>query len=188
MRRRSTPARFYPVLITAMTLPFAFLLPSADAASWKDLAAILQDASGVADMAGRPTEGQFLSTLLRPVPGEERMILVYQRILYDGARKPRSRQVINYTFDWADLNASTIQLVPWQGQFADEEFFLVSIQVNPELEFISYSNLMEKRLKDGQVDITGSQGRIRSFVLGYFLDRDTAEQFTKLLREVLGEA
>ena len=75
-----------------------------------------------------------------------------------------------------------------QGQFADEEFFLVSIQVNPELEFISYSNLMEKRLKDGQVDITGSQGRIRRFVLGYFLDRDTAEQFRELLREVLGEA
>ena len=168
-----------------VAVPLVGFAPAVNAATWKDLAAILQDSSGVADLAGHPAEGQFLSTLMRPVPGDDRMILVYQRVFYDGARKPRSRQVINYTFQWTDLNASTINLIPWQGQYADEEFFLVSIEVNPKPEFILYSNLMEERLQEGGVDITGSRGRIRKLVLGYFIGRETAERFTQSLRDFL---
>jgi hypothetical protein len=176
------------LIVVAIVTGLGFATPglfAKETATWKDLAAVLQDASGVADMDGYPAEGQFLSTLLRPVPGEERLILVYQRIAYDGAKQPQSRQIINYTFEWNDLDAATIQLVPWEGQYTGEDYFLVSIRVDPKREFIPYSNLVEQRRASGDVDVTGSRGKMRTIVLGYFLDRDTAERFTGMLREVL---
>lgn len=168
---------------------FAFGFAAAqDRPDWKLLASILLDDSGVPDLDGDPAEGQFLSTVLRDVPGADRYILVYQRILYNGARKPESRQIINYTFQWADLDAGTIDLVPWQGMYAEEEFFVVTIRAHESVEFIPYSNLVEQRLKDGTVDLTGSRGRVRQIALGYFTDEETAAMCVESARKLIESA
>lgn len=174
-------------IVTVCVFVFGFATAQ-DRPDWRVLAGILLDASGVPDLDGNPAEGQYLATILRDVPGEDRYILVYQRVLYNGARKPESRQIINYTFEWVELDADTIELVPWQGMYAEEEFFVVTVRAKESIEFIPYSNLVEQRQKDGTVDVTGSRGRVRQIALGYFTDEETAAMCVENARALIESA
>ena len=67
----------------------------------------------------------------------------------------------------------------------ERSYYLVSVRIEPIKQFIDYTNIVEKRLEDGHIDVTSSRGKARSLVLGYFRTEQEAQLFADAFRDVL---
>lgn len=150
------------------------------------LQAYLEEFSGVLDVdddRGR----EFISTRLStPDPGGA-LVLVYERKRYDSveARAPSSHQIIHYPFALSDLSPSSMEIREWPGPLSGRSYYMVLATVEAEKRFIEYTNVFETRLDNGSVDVTTSRGKARSLALGYFREKEKAQEFADAFRDVL---
>ncbi len=151
------------------------------------LQAYLEEFSGVLDVSDERGR-EFVSTRLAKSDTEGSYILVYERKQYDRveARTPTSRQIIHYPFELEDLNVASMEVRKWAGALSGETFYMVVVRITAAKKFVDYSNIVEKRLEDGRVDVTSSQGKALSLVMGYFRSEQEAKTFADAFRDVLG--
>lgn len=150
------------------------------------LQAYLEEFSGILDVAedrGR----EFISTRLSDPDAGGAFVLVYERKRYDSVetRVPSSLQIIHYPFALSDLNPSSMEVREWAGPLSGRPYYMVMATVEAEKRFIDYTNVVERRLEDGSVDVTSSRGKARFLALGYFREKETAQKFSDDFRDVL---
>lgn len=173
-------------LAIALLVPAAALEPLAKV-KLSGLQAYLAEFSGVLDVNDERGR-EFVSTRLAKSDSEGSYVLVYERKQYDSveARLPSSHQIIHYPFEFEDLNAASTEVRKWAGALSGDSFYLVVVRITSAKKFVDYSNIVEKRLEDGKVDVTSSQGKARSLVMGYFLGEQEAKTFADAFRDVMG--
>ena len=177
------------LLLAWSTLIFA-LQEEAPSASPRgaSLMELFEKPFAVEDVAENAESGIRLSTSLERHADPGRFILVYEYVKSGGAEsKNRTayRQRIHYTFTWTDLQADTIQVHSFPGEFSDDPLWLVRVAIGPEGAFIPYSNLVENRDADGVVETTGSRGKASILALAYFSEEEKARDFARALRRGL---
>ncbi|MCH8204887.1 MAG: hypothetical protein IID09_06955 [Candidatus Hydrogenedentes bacterium] len=150
------------------------------------LQAYLEEFSGVLDVdddRGR----EFISTRLSDPDPQGGLVLVYERNRYDSVetRTPSSRQIIHYPFALSDLSPSSMEVREWPGPLSGRPYYMVLAAVQAEKRFIDYTNIFETRLDDGSVDVTSSRGKARSLALGYFREKEKAQEFADAFRDLL---
>jgi hypothetical protein len=146
----------------------------------------LAEFSTVSD-GGTTGPRDVLSTRLEPHPEVGRAILIYQRSTYAGASSNtlETQQVIQYTIRFDDIDAKSVATQTWKGFNSGREFRLVRAVILEGAEFIAYTNVFERRLADGTVDVTSSRGNVREVVLGYFDSESNASRFADTFRGIL---
>ena len=154
--------------------------------SIRRLQAYLEEFSGVLDVdddRGR----EFISTRLSDPDPQGGLVLVYERNRYDSVetRTPSSRQIIHYPFALSDLSPSSMEVREWPGPLSGRPYYMVLATVQAEKRFIDYTNIFETRLDDGSVDVTSSRGKARSLALGYFREKEIAQEFADAFRDLL---
>ena len=114
-------------------------------------------------------------------------MLMYRRASYGGAGDDslESQQTIHYTIVLGDIAAESIRIETWTGFNSNQTFRLVRAEINDAAEFVPYTNVFERKLEDGSVDVTSSRGRVREVVLGYFADETTAARLADEFRGML---
>ena len=173
----------------AAFLPVAILLAGSSQAepekTMSGLRAYLVEFSGILDLdedRGR----EFISTRITAPDPEGAYVLVYERKQYDSVetRVPSSLQIIHYPFALSDLEPSSVEVREWAGPLSGRRYYLVLVRVVTKKQFIDYTNVVERRLESGSVDVTSSRGKARTLVLGYFLESKTAQEFCDAFRGV----
>jgi hypothetical protein len=174
---------------------------------------ILLTAAALSSGAGEPDTGQFqyireylsefsivtdgtatgprdvVLTRLEPHPDPGRAVLMYRRASYAGSgeKSLESQQTIHYTLALGDISANSIRIQTWEGSHSKHTFQLVSAVVEESAELVPYTNVFERKLDDGTVDVTSSRGRVRELVLGYFADETAAARLADEFRGMLEE-
>lgn len=186
MQLKFPDAMFALAIFVALAVPAVGVEPITKV-KLSGLRAYLSEFSGVLDVSDERGR-EFVSTRLAESDSEGSYVLVYERKQYDSveARTPSSRQIIHYPFEFEDLDAGSMEVRKWAGALSGETFYMVVVRITAAKKFVDYSNIVEKRLEDGRVDVTSSQGKARSLVMGYFRSEQEAKTFADAFRDVLG--
>lgn len=174
--------------LSALVVPAAGVEPLAKV-KLSGLRAYLEEFSGVLDV-GDERGREYVSTRLAEADSEGSYLLVYERKQYDSveSRVPSSRQIIHYPFEFGDLNVASLEVREWTGALSGDSYYLVVVRIQSVKKFIDYSNIVETRLEDGKVDVTSSQGKARSLVMGYFRNEQEAKTFADAFRDVMANS
>ena len=73
----------------------------------------------------------------------------------------------------------------WPGPLSGRPYYMVLATVEAEKRFIDYTNLFETLQEDGSVDVTSSRGKARSLALGYFREKETAQEYADAFGDFL---
>jgi hypothetical protein len=146
----------------------------------------LQEFSVVTD-GGASGPRDIISTRLDPHPDAGCAVLGYQRASYSGpdANSLQTQQLIQYTVRLSDITPESVRVQAWDGFNADQAFWLVRAVIAEEADYVSYTNVLERRIEDGSVEVTSSRGRVREIVLGYFTDETIAARLAENFRDML---
>ncbi len=160
--------------------------PDPNQFSW--LREYLQEFSVVTD-GGSTGPRDVISTQLDPHPDPGYVVLGYQLASYAGPSPEslRTQQLIQYTVRLSDITPESVGVVAWKGSHAGQAFWLVQAVVAEDADYVPYTNVFERRLEDGSVDVTSSRGRVRELVLGYFANETTAARFAENFHDMLGD-
>ena len=122
---------------------------------------------------------------MHPDPGVA--VLSYRRASYTGAGSSslETQQLIHYTLDLHRVDPSTVAVQSWPGSNSGASYWLVRAALRSDEEFVPYTNIFERRLEDGSVDVTSSRGRVREIVLGYFTEEVLASRLAENFRDMV---
>lgn len=177
----------WPVVVAAT---FAWVLcaagdpPDPERFAW--IRDFLAEFSIVSDGAGDGPR-DIMSTRLETHPDAGFAILSYRRTSYAGfgVDTIASQQTILYTVRLAGVDAASIRVQPLDAFNSDATFWMVQARLRDQTEFVPYTNLFERRLDDGTVDVSSSRGRVREIVLGYFATEDAAVTLAERFRNLI---
>lgn len=157
-----------------------------DAAQFQYIREYLTEFSIVTDGAAAGPRDVVL-TRLEPHPDPARAVLMYRRTSYTGPGEDalESQQTIRYTIIWRDIAPDSIRIQTWDGFNSNQTYRLVNAVIEDNAKFVPYTNVFERKLEDGTVDVTTSRGRVRELVLGYFADETTAARIADEFRSML---
>lgn len=157
-----------------------------DPARFQRVRELLAEFSLVTDGASAGRR-DVISTRIEAHPDPGTAVLSYRRASYTdaGADSLATEQIIQYTVRLGMLDPGSVRARVWEGFNADKTFWLVHATTRGEDDFMPYTNLFQRRLEDGAVDLTSSRGRVREVVIGYFTTEESAHRLAGLFRDML---
>lgn len=181
-------------LVYAIGIALLFTVAAASAqdeakASVKGVQAYLEKFSTVMD--SEEGRGRILiSTKLITDDSQGEFELMYERTDFETTETPTPsiHQLIYYPFKLNDLNAGSVVVREWAGAISGRGYYFVSSQVDPQKEFIDYTNVFQQLHPDGRVEVSTSHGKARTLVLGYFKKEEEARRFSDLFKDLLSHA
>jgi len=146
----------------------------------------LEEFSVVTD-GGTDGPRDIMTTRLAPHPDEGFVTLIYRRASYTGAspKTLETTQLIHYTVRLAEVSPGSVEVKPVDAFNAGERYWIVTSVISGDAEYVPYTNIFERRMEDGSVDVTSSRGRVREVVIGYFGTKLAAERLADSFRELL---
>jgi len=133
--------------------------------------------------------GELVTTRTPGLRPDGAFVLTYERVKYaqQDPSQIEIRQLILYDVKPAQLDPLSIAILPvfnrQSGEYRD--YWMVTVKVRENAEFVEYDNLFESRGENREPELTRSRGRVREVVLGYFWQEEQAKTLAERFRAYL---